>query len=116
MTEKWTPDVDGSLRYLRTGGLGEVVGLIDVAMELGTRKVQSDADMAMALCMLANNLFALEDICRRVLAEIDNYYAVDDGSPNIPGEIMIAVSEMRFALPRECARDEAPPPTQMEGE
>lgn len=40
--------------YLETGGLGEVIGLADVAIQMGQPKVQMDAEMAMALCILAN--------------------------------------------------------------
>lgn len=40
--------------YLETGGLGEVVGLTDIAFKMGQPKVQMDTEMAMALCMLAN--------------------------------------------------------------
>lgn len=40
--------------YLATGGIGEVIGLTSVAIGMGQPKVQMDADMAMALCILAN--------------------------------------------------------------
>lgn len=41
-------------RYLETGGLGEVVGLTDMAAKYKQAKAQMDTDMAMALCMLAD--------------------------------------------------------------
>lgn len=57
VTSKETPmasDIDEAKSYLETGGLGEVIGLTDIAIKMGQPKVQMDADMAMALCMLAN--------------------------------------------------------------
>ena len=39
--------------YLETGGLGEVVGLTSLAIEMDQPKVEMDSDMAMALCILA---------------------------------------------------------------
>lgn len=47
-------DIEEAKRYLETGGLGEVIGLTSVAMEAGSPKVQMDSDMAMALCLLAD--------------------------------------------------------------
>lgn len=47
-------DVEGASDYLATGGLGEVIGLTSIAMQMGQPKVQMDADMAMALCLLAD--------------------------------------------------------------
>lgn len=47
-------DIDEAKAYLETGGLGEVVGLTDLAIKAGQTKVQMDAGMAMALCILAN--------------------------------------------------------------
>lgn len=46
-------DIDGATDYLRTGGLGEVIGFTDLYRELGFAKVQLDTDMAVALCVLA---------------------------------------------------------------
>lgn len=46
--------VKDAKEYLETGGLGEVVGLTDMAKKMGQPKVQMDTDMAMALCILAN--------------------------------------------------------------
>jgi hypothetical protein len=40
--------------YLETGGLGEVIGLTDIALRADQPKVQMDTDMAMALCLLAD--------------------------------------------------------------
>ena len=40
--------------YLETGGLGEVIGLTSMAIEMDQPKVQLDSDMAMALCLLAD--------------------------------------------------------------
>lgn len=49
-----TTKIDEAKSYLETGGLGEVIGLTDMAMQAGQPKVQMDADMAMALCLLAD--------------------------------------------------------------
>lgn len=46
--------IEEARKYLETGGLGEVVGLTDMAIQAGQPKVQMDSDMAMALCILAN--------------------------------------------------------------
>jgi len=48
------PDVDEAMRYLTTGGLGEVIGMTSWSLSDGVRKVQMDTDMAMALCLLAS--------------------------------------------------------------
>jgi len=45
--------VRDALDYLKTGGLGEVAGLTSAALHSGHRKIASDTDMAMALCILA---------------------------------------------------------------
>lgn len=42
-----------AMHYLETGGLGEVIGLTDIALRADQPKVQMDTDMAMALCTLA---------------------------------------------------------------
>lgn len=47
-------DIDAATKYLETGGLGEVIGLTDIAIKMDQPKVQMDADMAMALCLLAS--------------------------------------------------------------
>lgn len=47
-------DVKFAMEYLETGGLGEVIGLTQLAVDNGEDKVQMDADMAMALCLLAS--------------------------------------------------------------
>lgn len=47
-------DIEEATKYLETGGLGEVIGLTDVAIQMKKQKVQMDADMAMALCLLAD--------------------------------------------------------------
>ena len=39
--------------YLRTGGIGEVIGLADMAFTMGHPKIQMDTDMALALAVLA---------------------------------------------------------------
>lgn len=46
-------DVEEATEYLEGGGLGEVIGLTDIAAGMGQSKVQMNTDMAMALCMLA---------------------------------------------------------------
>jgi hypothetical protein len=40
-------------QYLAEGGMGEVIGLTEMARQAGSPKVQMDTDMAMALCVLA---------------------------------------------------------------
>lgn len=47
-------DIDEATKYLETGGLGEVIGLASMAIQARQPKVQMDADMAMALCLLAD--------------------------------------------------------------
>jgi len=47
-------DVEKATEYLVTGGLGEVIGLADGARFMQSPKVQMDTDMAMALCLLAD--------------------------------------------------------------
>lgn len=47
-------DLDFAMDYLTTGGLGEVIGITDMARKMGSPKVQSDTDMVMALCILAS--------------------------------------------------------------
>lgn len=47
-------DLDGAKEYLETGGLGETIGLAEMAKTMGYPKVQMDTDMAMALCLLAS--------------------------------------------------------------
>lgn len=47
--------VRDALEYLKTGGLGEVIGFTSIALNDGSPKVQSDTDMAMALCLLASD-------------------------------------------------------------
>lgn len=46
--------IKDAMDYLMTGGLGEVIGFTSMALEAGRPKVQSDTDMAMALCLLAD--------------------------------------------------------------
>lgn len=46
--------VEDSITYLADGGLGEVMGLASFAAEISEPKVQMDTDMAIALCMLAD--------------------------------------------------------------
>ena len=47
-------NVEEATEYLSTGGLGEVIGLTDIARQNLQQKVQVDTDMAMALCLLAD--------------------------------------------------------------
>lgn len=47
-------DLDGAMEYLCTGGLGETIGLAEMSRDVGAPKVQMDTDMAMALCLLAD--------------------------------------------------------------
>lgn len=46
-------DIREALKYLRTGGLGEVAGMADAARGAKMPKVQMDTDMALALCIMA---------------------------------------------------------------
>lgn len=46
-------DIREAMHYLATGGMGEVIGCADAAYHSGFQKVQSDADMMLALCILA---------------------------------------------------------------
>lgn len=52
--KKPSKGVDDATEYLCTGGLGEVIGLASASMQYGHPKVQMDTDMAIALCMLAD--------------------------------------------------------------
>jgi hypothetical protein len=47
-------DIEEAKKYLETGGLGEVIGLTQLAIQNYQPKVQMDADLAMALCLLAD--------------------------------------------------------------
>lgn len=47
-------NVEEAMTYLADGGLGEVIGLTHSAKEMQSAKVQMDTDMAMALCLLAD--------------------------------------------------------------
>lgn len=47
-------DQKQATEYLETGGLGEVIGLTDMARQMERPKVQMNTDMAMALCLLAD--------------------------------------------------------------
>lgn len=51
--------VEEATTYLETGGLGEVIGFTSMAMQSGQPKVQMDSDMAMALCLLADEAMKL---------------------------------------------------------
>ncbi len=46
-------DFDFAMKYLETGGLGEVVGIADMARQMDLPKVVCATDTAMALCVLA---------------------------------------------------------------
>ena len=46
-------DIRFALSYLATGGLGEVIAISYAAISAGQPKVQSDPDMILALCILA---------------------------------------------------------------
>lgn len=48
------PNIEEAQKYLESGGLGEVIGLTQRAIEMHQRKILMDADMAMALCLLAD--------------------------------------------------------------
>lgn len=48
-----TYDLEEATRYLKSGGLGEVIGMTDFARAAASPKVQMDTDMAMALCIMA---------------------------------------------------------------
>lgn len=54
MNDNYSPGVKEAMNYLKTGGLGEVLGLADISRGLGQPKVQMDTDMAIALCILAS--------------------------------------------------------------
>lgn len=47
-------DIEDAMDYLRTGGLGETMGLAQMAADMGAPKIQLDTDMAMALLILAD--------------------------------------------------------------
>lgn len=55
----WT---ESATEYLRTGGMGEVIGFTTIAHENGQSKVRMDTDMAMALCLLADQTLKAEKI------------------------------------------------------
>lgn len=52
-TKEQSDNISEARRYLETGGLGEVIGITDLAMRGGSPKVQMDTDMALALCFMA---------------------------------------------------------------
>lgn len=47
-------DLDFSKNYLMTGGLAEVIGLTDINRQYGQEKVTISTDLAMALCLFAD--------------------------------------------------------------
>lgn len=47
-------EIADAMDYLLTGGLGEVIGLTEMAAEMGHPKVQSDTDMMRAVLILAS--------------------------------------------------------------
>jgi nitrate reductase assembly molybdenum cofactor insertion protein NarJ len=47
-------DIEEARRYLETGGLMEVTTLLSIALEANQSKVQLYSDLAMALCLLAD--------------------------------------------------------------
>lgn len=49
-------EIDEAIDYLCDGGMGEVMGFIEVARKLGQPKVQMDVAMADALVQLAMRL------------------------------------------------------------
>jgi hypothetical protein len=65
-------DIASARKYLETGGLGEVVGFTDLALQAGQLKVQSDADMVMALCLMAADAIELKRELYLVKNERDN--------------------------------------------
>lgn len=46
--------LDDAMTYLICGGVGEVTVLARQALDAGAPKVQIDTDMALALCLLAD--------------------------------------------------------------
>lgn len=46
-------NVQDAKAYLVTGGLGEVAGMADLALQMSQPQVQMDTGMAIALCQLA---------------------------------------------------------------
>lgn len=52
--DKLSAAIDDATQYLETGGLGEVIGMAQISWEMGHKKVQMDTDMAIALCILAD--------------------------------------------------------------
>ncbi len=53
MNDNWRPEVKEAFEYLINGGLGEVIGLTDYAIEMKSEKVVCETFTAMALCLLA---------------------------------------------------------------
>jgi hypothetical protein len=51
--------IEEASHYLETGGLGEVIGLTSLALQHKQPKVEMDSDMAMALCLLADEALKL---------------------------------------------------------
>ena len=46
--------IEGAKKQLEAGSLGEFIGLASVAIQSGQSKIKMDVDMAMALCLLAD--------------------------------------------------------------
>lgn len=46
-------DIDDCLAYLKTGGLGEVIGFTQLYADMGHEKVQNDTDLTLAILELA---------------------------------------------------------------
>ena len=54
MTQPQDKDIKEATEYLESGGLGETLNLAYMARGMAQPKVQMDTDMAIALCLLAD--------------------------------------------------------------
>lgn len=54
--------IEDAKNYLRTGGLGEVMGLATMAIRMKQPKIQMDTDMAIALCIFADRAIKREKL------------------------------------------------------
>ena len=89
-TDNLPDGVRSSLEYLRTGGLGEVIGFTSMALEMGEPKVQSDTDMAMALCLLAADALDAAEIERELELERVRLVGIVERDPKT---VMIAYED-----------------------
>lgn len=81
-----TKEIGEATTYLATGGMGEVIGLTSLAMQQAQPKVQMDTDLAMALCLLADQTLKSTCVGGKLKFGADSYHCwinSDDGESQL---------------------------------